>query len=188
MVSVEFAGEATMNEVCYINTGDKKLKSEVIRIKGNVADLQVFEMTSGISVGETVEFTGELLSVQLGPGLLGQIYDGLQNPLPELAEQCGFFLERGVYMAALDSKKEWEFTPTVEVGAKLESGEQIGFVKEGIFNHWIMVPFQLEGFLTIENMVAAGKYTLNDVLAEARDEKGDLQQLTMVFNLSLIHI
>jgi V/A-type H+/Na+-transporting ATPase subunit A len=182
MVSVEYAGEATMNEVCYINTGDKKLKSEVIRIKGNVADLQVFEMTSGISVGETVEFTGELLSVQLGPGLLGQIYDGLQNPLPELAEQCGFFLDRGVYLAALDSKKEWDFTPTVEVGTRLEAGEQLGFVKEGLFNHWIMVPFQLEGVLTIENMVAAGKYTLNDVLAVARDEKGDLQQLTMVFN------
>jgi V/A-type H+/Na+-transporting ATPase subunit A len=182
MVSVEYDGEATMNEVCYISTGDKKLKSEVIRIKGNVADLQVFEMTSGISVGETVEFTGELLSVQLGPGLLGQIYDGLQNPLPELAEQCGFFLERGVYMAALDDKKEWEFTPTVEVGARLESGEQIGFVKEGIFNHWIMVPFQLEGVLTIESITAAGKHTINDVLAEARDEKGALHQLTMVFN------
>lgn len=182
MVSVEYAGEATMNEVCYINTGDKKLKSEVIRIKGNVADLQVFEMTSGISVGETVEFSGELLSVQLGPGLLGQIYDGLQNPLPELAEQCGFFLERGVYLEALDDKKEWEFSPTVEVGARLESGEQIGFVKEGLFNHWIMVPFQFEGVLTIESNTAAGKYTLNDVLAEARDEKGALHQLTMVFN------
>lgn len=182
MVSVEFAGEATMNEVCYINTGDKKLKSEVIRIKGNVADLQVFEMTSGIRVGETVEFTGELLSVQLGPGLLGRIYDGLQNPLPELAEQCGFFLERGVYLAALDDKKEWEFSPTVEVGAKLEAGEQIGFVKEGIFNHWIMVPFQLEGVLTIESITAAGNYTINDVLAEVKDEKGDLHQLTMVFN------
>ncbi len=182
MVSVEYAGEATMNEVCYINTGDKKLKSEVIRIKGKVADLQVFEMTSGISVGETVEFSGELLSVQLGPGLLGRIYDGLQNPLPELAEQCGFFLERGVYLAALDDKKEWEFSPTVEIGAKLEAGEQIGFVKEGIFNHWIMVPFQLEGVLTIESIATAGKYTINDVLAEVKDEKGNLKQLTMVFN------
>jgi V/A-type H+/Na+-transporting ATPase subunit A len=182
MVSVEYDGEATMNEVCYINTGDKKLKSEVIRIKGNVADLQVFEMTSGISVGETVEFSGELLSVQLGPGLLGQIYDGLQNPLPELAEQCGFFLDRGVYLAPLDDKKEWEFSPTVEVGAKLEAGEQFGFVKEGLFNHWIMVPFQFEGVLTVESISATGKYTINDLLAEVKDEKGDLHQLTMVFN------
>ncbi len=182
MVSVEYTGEATMNEVCYINTGDKKLKSEIIRIKGNVADLQVFEMTSGIRVGDTVEFSGELLSVQLGPGLLGQIYDGLQNPLPELAEKCGFFLDRGVYLAALDDQKEWEFMPTVEIGARLEAGEQIGFVKEGIFNHWIMVPFQFEGTLTLESINAAGKYTINDVLAEAKDEKGALHQLTMVFN------
>jgi len=182
MVSVEYAGEATMNEVCYINTGDKKLKSEVIRVKGNVADLQVFEMTSGISVGETVEFTGELLSVQLGPGLLGQVYDGLQNPLPELAEQCGFFLDRGVYLPALDDKKEWDFTPSVEVGAKVESGEQIGFVKEGIFNHWVMVPFMFEGALSVKSIKPAGKYTINDVMAEVEDEKGDLHQLTMVFN------
>jgi V/A-type H+/Na+-transporting ATPase subunit A len=182
MVSVEYAGEATMNEVCYINTGDKKLKSEVIRVKGNVADLQVFEMTSGISVGETVEFTGELLSVQLGPGLLGQIYDGLQNPLPELAEQCGFFLDRGVYLPALDDKKEWDFTPSVEVGAKVESGEQIGFVKEGIFNHWVMVPFMFESALSVKSIKPAGKYTINDVMAEVEDEKGDLHQLTMVFN------
>ncbi len=182
MVSVEYTGEVTLNEVCYINTGDKKLKSEVIRVKGNVADVQVFEMTSGISVGDIVEFSGELLSVQLGPGLLGQVYDGLQNPLPELAEQCGFFLERGVYMAPLDDKLEWEFSPTVEVGAKLEAGEQIGFVKEGIFSHWIMVPFHLDGVLTIESINAKGKYTLNDVLAEVKDEKGNLHQLTMVFN------
>ncbi|HSL93842.1 MAG TPA: V-type ATP synthase subunit A, partial [Bacillota bacterium] len=99
MVSVEFSGEVSMNEVCYIVTEGKKLKSEVIRIKGNVADVQVFEMTTGVGVGDSVEFTDELLSVQLGPGLLGQVYDGLQKPLPKLAEECGFFLERGVYLS-----------------------------------------------------------------------------------------
>lgn len=182
MVSVEFAGEASMNEVCYIITGDKKLKSEIIRIKGNVADLQVFEMTTGIAVGEPVEFTGELLSVQLGPGLLGQIYDGLQNPLPELAEKCGFFLDRGVYLSALDENKAWEFTPSAAAGAKVEAGEQIGFVREGIFNHWIMIPFQLDGVLTVKRIVAAGGYTINDVVAEVEDEKGNLHPLTMVFN------
>jgi len=182
MVSVEFIGEASMNEVCYIITGDKKLKSEIIRIKGNVADLQVFEMTTGIAVGEPVEFTGELLSVQLGPGLLEQIYDGLQNPLPELAEKCGFFLDRGVYLSALDETKSWEFTPSVEAGAKVEAGEQIGFVREGIFNHWIMAPFQLDGVLTVKRIVAAGEYTINDVVAEVEDEKGNLHPLTMVFN------
>jgi len=182
MVSVEFTGEATMNEVCYINSGGKKLKSEIIRIKGNVADLQVFEMTTGIGVGDDVEFTGELLSVQLGPGLLGQVYDGLQNPLPKLAEECGFFLDRGVYLSALDETKVWEFTPSVKAGDKVEAGEKIGFVEEGIFNHWIMVPFQLEGVLTVKSIVAAGSFTVNDTVAELEDEKGDLHSLTMRFN------
>lgn len=179
---MEFTGEATMNEVCYIHSQGKKLKSEIIRIKGNVADLQVFEMTTGIGVGDDVEFTGELLSVQLGPGLLGQVYDGLQNPLPKLAEQCGFFLDRGVYLSALDETKAWEFTPSVKAGDKVEAGEKIGFVKEGIFDHWIMVPFQLEGVLTVKSIVAAGSYTVNDTVAELEDEKGDLHSLTMRFN------
>ena len=101
MVSVHADGNVSLNEVCYIKIGDKRLKSEVIRINGNVAQLQVFEMTRGIGIDDPVEFTGEMLAVELGPGLLGQIYDGLQNPLPELARECGFFLERGVYKQAI---------------------------------------------------------------------------------------
>ena len=89
MISVKFEGLVTLNEVGYVETGSQKLKSEVIRIRGDIAQLQVFEITKGIKVGENVEFTGELLSVELGPGLLGQVYDGLQNPLPELAEKAG---------------------------------------------------------------------------------------------------
>ncbi|MCL1818981.1 MAG: V-type ATP synthase subunit A, partial [Spirochaetaceae bacterium] len=82
MVSVQFDGTVSMNEVAFIVLGSKRLKAEVIRIRGNTAEIQVYEMTRGIGVGDTVEFTGELLSVRLGPGLLQQIYDGLQNPLP----------------------------------------------------------------------------------------------------------
>ncbi len=181
MVSVEFTGEVAMNEVCYIITGGKKLKSEVIRIKGNVADVQVFEITKGIGVGDEVEFTGELLSVQLGPGLLGQVYDGLQNPLPQLAAQCGFFLERGTYLPPLDESRQWDFAPSVEQGSKVEAGMPIGSVKEGIFNHLIMVPFHLEGTLTVKSIAGAGLYRLRDVIAEVEDEKGNLHQLTMVF-------
>ena len=86
MVNASFEGAITKNEVAYIHVGDTRLKSEVIRIRDGVASLQVYEMTTGVGVGDEVEFTGELLSVELGPGLLGQVYDGLQNPLPQLAE------------------------------------------------------------------------------------------------------
>ena len=82
MVSVEFDGNIAMNEVGYVNVGETKLKGEVIRIRGNTAQMQIYEMTQGIKTGDTVEFTGNLLSALLGPGLLGQVYDGLQNPLP----------------------------------------------------------------------------------------------------------
>ncbi len=182
MVSVEFVGDIAMNEVCYIVTGGKKLKSEVIRIKGNVADVQVFEITNGICVGDEVEFTEELLSVQLGPGLLGQVYDGLQNPLHRLAEECGFFLDRGVYLSPLDESRRWDFSPSVEKGSKVEAGMALGTVKEGIFDHLIMVPFNLSGTLTVKSIKEAGSYCLNDVIAGVEDEKGNPHELTMVFS------
>ena len=107
LLSVEFNGNVSMNEICYVKVNDTALKSEVIRIKGNVAQVQVYEMTNGIKCGDTVEFTGDMLSAELGPGLLGQIFDGLQNPLPLLAEKAGWFLERGIYAGALDTEKKW---------------------------------------------------------------------------------
>ena len=112
LLSVEFEGNVSMNEICFIKVDNTALKGEVIRIRGNVAQVQVYEMTGGIKCGDAVEFTGEMLSAQLGPGLLGQIYDGLQNPLPLLAKKAGWFLERGNYADGLDSEKKWEFTPT----------------------------------------------------------------------------
>ena len=93
LLKVNFQQPVILNEVAYacIESSDLKLKCEVIRIRGNNAELQVFEDTTGLKVGDSVEFTGELLSVELGPGLLTQVFDGLQNPLPALAEKCGFF-------------------------------------------------------------------------------------------------
>ena len=116
LVAVEFDGNVSMNEICYVKVDNTMLKSEVIRIRGNIAQIQVYEMTGGIKAGDEVEFTGDMLSAQLGPGLLGQVYDGLQNPLPVLAEQAGWFLERGIYADGLNAEKKWEFTPTAEVG------------------------------------------------------------------------
>ena len=98
MVTIEFTGSVSMNEVGYVNVDGKKLRGEVIRIRGNKAQMQIFEMTQGIKAGDKVDLVGDLLCAELGPGLLGQTFDGLQNPLPLVAEKAGFFLERGVYV------------------------------------------------------------------------------------------
>ena len=138
MVSVRVEGAVSMNEVAYIHLNEKRLKSEVIRIRGDIAQTQVYEITKGIKIGDAVEFSGELLSVELGPGLLGQIYDGLQNPLPLVAAKTGNFLEPGVYLEPLPRDRKWPFTPSVKVGDKLERGDAIGTVPEESFTHRIM--------------------------------------------------
>ena len=172
LVSVEFDGNVSMNEICYVFVGDTALKSEVIRIKGNIAQVQVYEMTDGIQCGDTVEFTGDMLSADLGPGLLGQIYDGLQNPLPVLAEQAGWFLERGIYADGLNTEKKWEFTPTAQVGNIVRAGEYIGTVPEGSFTHKIFVPFYLLGNYTVKSIAEKGEYTVKETIAVLTDERG----------------
>ena len=181
MVNVEFDGAIAKNEVGYIRQGDIRLKGEVIRINGNIAALQVFEMTGGIVVGDEVEFTGEMLSVELGPGLLTQIYDGLQNPLPELARQCGFFLQRGVYLQALPNL-DWEFTPTVSVGDIVKAGDTIATIPEGLFTHQIMVPFDLVGSFTVTSINKAGTYKTRDIICTIEDSKKKKIELSMVFS------
>ena len=170
MVTIEFDGNVSMNEVGYVNVDGKKLRGEVIRIRGNKAQMQIFEMTQGIKAGDTVELMGDLLCAELGPGLLGQTFDGLQNPLPLVAEQAGFFLERGVYVDPLPTDKKWEWTPTVKAGDKVLRGDPIGTVPEGPFTHKILVPFDLLGI-----------YTIKDEMAVVVDEKGNEHKLTMSF-------
>ena len=181
LVSVRFDGNVSMNEICYIHVDGTRLKSEVIRIRGDVAQIQVYEMTGGIQCGDVVEFTGEMLSAQLGPGLLGQIYDGLQNPLPVLAQQAGWFLERGHYADGLDAERKWEFTPTAKVGDILRAGEFFGTVPEGPFTHKIFVPFYLSGTYTLKSVVAKGEYTVNETVAVLADEKGREIPVSMSF-------
>ncbi len=181
MVTVTFEGDVSLNEVGYIQVGSQKLKSEVIRIRGNQAEMQVFEQTGGIGVGDTVEFTGELLAVTLGPGLLGQVYDGLQNPLPQLAEAAGFFLKRGLYLDAIDRDSSWEFTPKTEKGATVRAGDTIGTVPEGIFEHRVMVPFGLAGEWTVQSVVSKGTYKVTDTVCEIADAHGNTRSLTMLF-------
>lgn len=181
MVGVRFEGVVSMNEVGYVVLGDKKLKSEVIRIRGDVCQLQVFEQTKGIKVGDTVQFAGDMLAVELGPGLLGQVFDGLQNPLPKLAEEAGYFLERGIYLDALPLDASWAFTPSVKAGDTVERGDALGTVPEGAFTHRIMVPFTLQGTYTVASVKAAGSYHVHDTIAELDDGKGNRIPVTMSF-------
>jgi len=181
MVSVEFDGNIAMNEVGYVNVGETKLKGEVIRIRGNTAQMQIYEMTQGIKTGDTVEFTGNLLSALLGPGLLGQVYDGLQNPLPLVAEQAGFFLERGVYADPLPFRVQWDWTPSVNVGDTVFRGDIIGEVPEGPFSHKILVPFGLLGAYKIKSVTPAGSYFIKDTMVVVTDEKGAEHKLSMCF-------
>ena len=181
MIKVSFDGSVRKNEVGYVLVGDSRLKGEVIRISNGEASMQIYEMTEGIKVGDPVEFTGELMSVELGPGLLTQVFDGLQNPLPDLAEQCGFFLERGVYLNPIPDQ-DWEFTPCVAAGDKVVAGDTLGTVPEGIFTHQIMVPFTTKGEWTVKSIVEKGTYNVRSTVAVIEDDKGDEKELSMVFS------
>ncbi len=179
MMTVEFTDRVMQNEVAFAKVGDTRLKCEVIRVRGNRADLQVFESTNGLKVGDEVEFTDELLSVELGPGLLKQVYDGLQNPLNLLAEQSGFFLKRGLYLRALDRNVKWPFTPIAKPGDKVRPGDRIGHVPEGIIKHYIMVPLAWKGEWTLQTVAAPGEYTIDEVMAVAVNDQGESRNITM---------
>ena len=182
LVSARFSGSVRKNEVGFVKIGDDRLKGEVIRISGDAVSMQIYEMTNGIQVGDEVELTGELLSVELGPGLLTQVYDGLQNPLPKLAEQCGFFLERGVYLDPIPDK-EWEFTPCVKPGDAVLAGDAVGSVPEGQFTHLIMAPFDLkdEGW-RVKSVKEKGVYHVRSTVAVLENGAGEEKALSMVFS------
>lgn len=173
------------NEVVYIvprrkgeQKHSEKLKAEILRLKGNFADVQVFEDTSGVAIGDPVEQSGELLSVSLGPGLLGRIYDGLQNPLEDIAQAFGTFLPRGVDVAALDKNRKWSFVPMVQQQHKLKAGEVIGTVQEGNFKHKIMVPFDEKGSLIV-TWIQEASVTVDTPIARLRRQNGDDISLTL---------
>ena len=178
MISVAFDGAVAQNEVGYAILGEKRLMAEIVRVRSSVCDMQVFDATSELMVGDKVEFSGEMLVAELGPGMLTQVYDGLQNPLAELAEEAakistdaGFFLQRGIYLPGLPRDKKWDWHPTAKVGDKVTAGDILGWVTEGIFDnksmpgHKIMVPFSLRGTYTIGSLAAEGDYTVTDDIA-----------------------
>ncbi|MFD2189423.1 V-type ATP synthase subunit A [Pistricoccus aurantiacus] len=176
------------NEVIYIRPAqgkkhsegshDIRLKGEVLRVQGKRADVQVFEDTGGIKVGDPVEQTGEMLSVTLGPGLLGQIYDGLQNPLEQIALRSGFFLPRGLHLGALDKTTKWSFSSQVRMGAKLRAGDTLGTVQEGRFTHRIMVPFDVRGEQEV-SWIQEGSFSVDVPIARLVDASGAERQVTL---------
>jgi V/A-type H+-transporting ATPase subunit A len=183
LVIAEADDRVVQNSVGYCVRSDQtKLLCEVIRVRGHMADLQVFEETRGLKVGDNVEFRREMLSVVLGPGLLGQIYDGLQNPLPELAKQVGFFLESGTYIHGLPTDRNWEFNPTVTAGVTVEPGDTLGTVPEGLFTHQVMVPFSYQGHFTVDKIAEAGSYTIENQIAVLADSAGAKHSVTMQQN------
>ncbi|MFH1837029.1 MAG: V-type ATP synthase subunit A [Candidatus Omnitrophota bacterium] len=182
MIRVRFDGNIIQNEVAYVISGKKRLKAEVIKIAGDSAFLQVFEYTKGIKVGDEIEFSGQMLSVQLGPGLLSQIYDGLQNSLPAMAEEFGFFLPIGVELDAIDREQKWEFTPKAEKGDQVTAGSVLGSVPEKIFEHKIMVPFYLTGEYTVSEISKKGEYKAKDTIAVIKDKKGKEIDVSMIFD------
>jgi len=156
----------------------ERLKSEVLRIRGNVADVQVFEDTRGIAIGDPVEQSGELLSVTLGPGLLGQVYDGLQNPLEVIASGHGFFLPKGLDIDAVDVNKIWHFSPKVRAGDKVKAGDILGTVQEGRFVHKIMLPFNWDGFYRV-CWVQEGSFPVTAAVVGLEDSHGAEHELSM---------
>ncbi|NLZ02316.1 MAG: V-type ATP synthase subunit A [Pirellulaceae bacterium] len=180
LVVAETDGRVVQNSLAYcVRSDGVRLMSEVIRVRGQLADLQVFEETRGLRVGDPVELRDEMLSVVLGPGLLGKIYDGLQNPLPELAEQVGFFLQPGVYIHGLALDQSWDFTPVAKPGDIVLAGDPLGSVPEGQFTHQIMVPLAWRGEYTVEKVTPAGRYTVEQEIAVLAGADGQQRVVTM---------
>lgn len=169
LVIAEGMRDANMFDVCRVS--DKRLIGEIIEMHGDRASIQVYEETSGLGTGEKVESTGEPLSVELGPGLIGSIFDGIQRPLDDIMKICGNNLDRGVEVSALKRDKKWNFVATVQVGDKVESGDIIGTVKETeSVLHKIMVP---NGVFGTVKSIDGGEHTIDDTVCVIDTPKGE---------------
>ncbi|HET8698897.1 MAG TPA: V-type ATP synthase subunit A [Gammaproteobacteria bacterium] len=178
IVGVRSDAPIKKNAVAYVLAGEARLKGEVLRVHGSRADVQVFEETQGIRVGDEVELTGEMLSATLGPGLLGTIYDGLQNPLEALAKRDGFFLARGKEAPPLDPARKWKFVPSRKPGERLKAGDVLGSVQEHRFTHKIMVPFGEPGEVELRSL-DAGEYSVEEPIGEIATAFGRRRALSL---------
>jgi V/A-type H+-transporting ATPase subunit A len=176
LVTVEVDGPVSQNEICYISVGGVKLMSEVIKVIGQNAFVQVFESTRGMKVGDEAGFEGHMLEVTLGPGMLSRNYDGLQNDLDKME---GVFLKRGEYTYPLDNEKKWDFKPLAATGDRVKAGDWLGEVDENFQPHKIMVPFVLQGTYTVQSLAGEGQYTINDTIAVLAGEDGKEAKVSM---------
>jgi len=174
VVSENMSG-SKMFDVVYVS--DKKLMGEIIELKGDLASIQVYEETGGIGVGEPVYPSGEPLTVELGPGIIQSIYDGIQRPLNEIYENTGDFIARGVSAAALNRKRKWKFEPMIKKSDMVSGGDFLGFVNETeIIKHYIMVPPGISGEV---KSIQSGEFTVEDTIAVIKNKDGD-RQMTMI--------
>lgn len=172
LISVKIDAPVMNKEICYVicsKTGER-LMAEAIKVQSGLVNIQVFESTRGVKVGDDVEFMGHMLQVDLGPGLLSTNLDGLQNDLNKIE---GTFLKRGSYNVAIDTEAEYEFNPTVEQGQAVKAGDWLGHVKENWFDHQIMAPFDLEGTYVVEEIKSKGHYRVKDAVCVLKKKDSD---------------
>lgn len=179
LVIVESDQPISQNEICYIKIEEESLLGEVIKVEEKNIFVQCYESTRGLKIRNEVEFTGQMLEIMLGPGMLSKTYDGLQNDLNKLDS---LFLKRGQNSDALDPDSKWHFTPTSKVGAAVKAGDWLGEVIENSITHRIMVPFKIKGTHTVKSIAAAGEYGLDDAIATISNHKGEEIKVTMVQN------
>ena len=177
IVTIQVDGPVAQNEICYITTGGDRLMAEVIKVVGRNAYVQVFESTRGMKVGAEAEFTGHMLEVTLGPGMLSKNYDGLQNDLDKME---GVFLRRGQYTYPLDKDKKWHFKPIAKLGDKVGASAWLGEVEENYQPLKIMAPIAMEGMATVKSIVPEGDYLCEDTIAVLTGEDGEDIAVTMV--------
>ncbi len=171
--------EGLVNPIMYgvVKVGTLGLFGEIISLGANTVSIQVYEQTEGVGPGEPVEASGDQLSVELGPGLMSQIYDGIQRPLDVIAAAHGSFIARGIEEPAIDYKRAWEFTAVAHSGSEVIGGTRLGFVQETeIVKHWVMVPPGLRGTIT---SLSSGTYTVTERIGELEDPFGEKHELKL---------
>ena len=170
LVIAEGMRDADMFDV--VRVSSQRLIGEIIEMHGDRASIQVYEETSGLGPGEIVESTGAPLSVELGPGLIGSIYDGIQRPLNEIMKVAGTNLKRGVDVPSLDHKKKWHFTPLVKKGDTVAAGDTLGTVQEThAVLHRILVPNKTGG---VVESISEGDFTIDETVAVLKTDKGNV--------------